>query len=52
MSAIVITQDVHGAKAYSDCMVLLHNGSIKAEGRFEDLEHSKDEFVSQFFAAA
>jgi ABC-type transporter Mla maintaining outer membrane lipid asymmetry ATPase subunit MlaF len=30
-------------------MVLLHNGNIKAEGSFEELEHSKDEFVSQFF---
>lgn len=27
----------------------LHNGSIKPEGVFEDLEHNKDEFVSQFF---
>ena len=49
MSAIVVTHDVHGARAYSDRMVLLHEGNIKAEGSFEDLEHSKDEFVSQFF---
>jgi phospholipid/cholesterol/gamma-HCH transport system ATP-binding protein len=49
MSAIVVTHDVHGAKAYSDRMVLLHNGHIRAEGSFEDLQHSKDEFVSQFF---
>lgn len=49
MSAIVVTHDVHGASAYSDRIVLLHNGSIKAEGTFEDLKHSKDEFVSQFF---
>ena len=49
MSAIVVTHDVHGAKAYSDRMVLLHNGSIQADGSFVELEHSKDEFVSQFF---
>ena len=49
VSAIVVTHDVHGASAYSDRMVLLHNGNIKAEGSFEDLKHSKDEFVSQFF---
>jgi phospholipid/cholesterol/gamma-HCH transport system ATP-binding protein len=49
MSAIVVTHDVHGARAYSDRMVLLHNGSIKAEGSFDDLEQSKDDFVSQFF---
>jgi phospholipid/cholesterol/gamma-HCH transport system ATP-binding protein len=49
MSAIVVTHDVQGAKAYSDRMVLLHNGSIQAEGTFDELEHSKDDFVSQFF---
>lgn len=49
MSAIVVTHDVQGARAYSDRMVLLHNGNIRAEGSFEELEHSKDEFVSQFF---
>lgn len=49
MSAVVVTHDVHGARAYSDRMVLLHNGDIKAEGTFEDLKSSKDEFVSQFF---
>jgi len=49
MSAVVVTHDVHGAKAYSDRMVLLHKGSIRAEGSFDELEHSKDEVVSQFF---
>jgi phospholipid/cholesterol/gamma-HCH transport system ATP-binding protein len=49
VTAIVVTHDVHGASAYSDRMVLLHNGNIKAEGSIEDLKHSKDEFVSQFF---
>jgi len=50
VSAIVVTHDVHGASAYSDRMILLHNGNIKAEGSFEDLQQSKDEFVSQFFS--
>jgi phospholipid/cholesterol/gamma-HCH transport system ATP-binding protein len=49
MSAVVVTHDVHGAKAYSDRMVLLHKGSIQAEGSFDELEHSKDELVAQFF---
>jgi phospholipid/cholesterol/gamma-HCH transport system ATP-binding protein len=49
LSAIVVTHDVHGAKAYSDRMVLLHQGSIHAEGSFAELERSKDELVSQFF---
>jgi phospholipid/cholesterol/gamma-HCH transport system ATP-binding protein len=49
LSAIVVTHDVHGAKAYSDRMVLLHHGSIHAEGSFDELERSNDELVSQFF---
>jgi phospholipid/cholesterol/gamma-HCH transport system ATP-binding protein len=49
LSAIVVTHDVHGAKTYSDRMVLLHQGSIHAEGSFDELERSKDELVSQFF---
>src|SRR5947207_14510873 len=32
LSAVVVTHDVHGAKTYSDRMVLLHQGSIHAEG--------------------
>ena len=49
LSAIVVTHDVDGAKAYSDRMVLLHNGDIHAQGSFDELEHSNDELVSQFF---
>jgi phospholipid/cholesterol/gamma-HCH transport system ATP-binding protein len=49
LSAVVVTHDVHGAKAYSDRMVLLHQGSIHAEGSFDELERSKDGLVSQFF---
>lgn len=49
MSAIVVTHDVHGAKAYSDRMVLLHEGNIKVEGSFDQLQNNKDEFVADFF---
>jgi len=49
ISAIVVTHDVHGAKTYSDRMILLHKGRIQADGRFEELEQSKDELVAQFF---
>ncbi|PYX78036.1 MAG: ABC transporter ATP-binding protein, partial [Acidobacteria bacterium] len=48
-SAIVVTHDVHGAKGYSDRMVVLHEGNILAEASFDELQGSKDEFVSQFF---
>ena len=50
MSALVVTHDVHGANAYSDRMVLLHEGNIAAEGTFDDLQGSQDEFVKQFFS--
>ncbi len=48
MSAIVVTHDVQGAKAYSDRMALLHNGIIQAEGNLDALQRSHDEFVAQF----
>src|SRR6266567_4881884 len=48
MSAIVVTHDVQGAKAYSDRMVLLHNGTIEAQGNLDELQRSKEEFVAQF----
>jgi len=50
MSAIVVTHDVHGANAYSDRIVLLHEGNIAAEGSFDDLQGTQDEFVKQFFS--
>jgi phospholipid/cholesterol/gamma-HCH transport system ATP-binding protein len=50
MSAIVVTHDVQGSKAYSDRMVLLHEGNIAAEGSFDDLQRSQDGFVKQFFS--
>jgi len=48
LSAIVVTHDVHGAKAYSDRMVLLNQGRIQAEGNLDELQRSKDEFVARF----
>ena len=49
LSAVVVTHDIYGARVYADRMVLLHNGSIEAEGSFDELTHSKNEIVSQFF---
>ena len=49
LSAVVVTHDVHGANAYSDRMVLLHDGGIHVEGSFDELEHSRDELVLRFF---
>jgi phospholipid/cholesterol/gamma-HCH transport system ATP-binding protein len=48
LAAIVVTHDLHGARAVSDRLALLHEGNILIEGTFDDLRHSDDPFVSQF----
>ena len=52
MASIVVTHDIHGAKQFSDRVVMLHEGSILVEGTFADLEKSKDKFVAQFLTDA
>jgi phospholipid/cholesterol/gamma-HCH transport system ATP-binding protein len=52
ITSIVVTHDMHAAKKFSDRMVLLNDGTIRAEGTFEDLERSKDEFVVQYLREA
>jgi phospholipid/cholesterol/gamma-HCH transport system ATP-binding protein len=52
MTSVVVTHDMHAAKKFSDRMVLLHEGTIRAEGTFADLERSKDEFVVQYLREA
>jgi phospholipid/cholesterol/gamma-HCH transport system ATP-binding protein len=48
MSAVVVTHDVHSAKAFSDRMVVLDEGCVRAEGNYDELRQSKDEFVARF----
>jgi phospholipid/cholesterol/gamma-HCH transport system ATP-binding protein len=48
ITAVVVTHDVHGAKTFSDLLILLDRGNIIAQGTFEDLRRSKDEFVVRF----
>src|SRR5580658_3188513 len=48
ITAVVVTHDVHGAKTFSDLLILLDEGKIVAQGTFEDLRKSKDEFVVRF----
>jgi phospholipid/cholesterol/gamma-HCH transport system ATP-binding protein len=47
-ASIVVTHDLHGAKAISDHLALLNEGNVLIEGTFEELEKSRDEFVSKF----
>ena len=51
-TSIVVTHDLHGAKAISDHLALLHHGTVLISGTFGDLEKSQDEFVSQFLRLA
>ena len=48
ITAVVVTHDVHGARTFSDLLILLDRGNIVAQGTFEDLTKSKDEFVARF----
>lgn len=48
VTAVVVTHDLHGAKALSQRLVLIHEGAVLAEGSFEDLKHHPDPFVSRF----
>jgi len=52
MTAVVVTHDIRGARAFADRVVLLHEGKILAEGRFVELRNSKDPVVSQFLQNA
>jgi phospholipid/cholesterol/gamma-HCH transport system ATP-binding protein len=48
ISSIVVTHDVEASKAVSDRFVLLGEGSIVAQGKFEEIERSDNEFVHRF----
>ncbi|HEX3875391.1 MAG TPA: ATP-binding cassette domain-containing protein [Bryobacteraceae bacterium] len=49
ITSVVVTHDVQGAKSFADRMVLMRDGKVVQEGRFEDFEKSNDEFVQHFF---
>lgn len=48
-SSIIITHDMPCAKHTSDRIVILKEGMIHAEGTYEELEKSDDEWVRSFF---
>jgi phospholipid/cholesterol/gamma-HCH transport system ATP-binding protein len=48
MASIIVTHDLHSAKAVADRLALLNEGNVVIEGNFEDLEKSDDEFVREF----
>jgi phospholipid/cholesterol/gamma-HCH transport system ATP-binding protein len=48
MASIVVTHDLHSAKAIADRLALLNEGNVVIEGNFEALQKSDGEFVREF----
>ena len=48
-SSVIITHDMACAKLTGDRLVILRDGVIVAEGTYEELEKSNDEWVRSFF---
>jgi len=48
MTSVVVTHDIHSARAVSDRVALMRDGQLLIEATFEDLQKSRDPFVMQF----
>jgi phospholipid/cholesterol/gamma-HCH transport system ATP-binding protein len=48
ITAVVVTHDIHGAKTFSDRLILMRDGKVAIEGTFADLQKSRDSYVVQF----
>src|ERR1700685_2947259 len=48
MASIVVTHDLHSARAIADRLALLNEGNIVIQGSFEELQKSDIEFVREF----
>ena len=49
VSSLIVTHDMACAKLVADRIVVLKDGKFAAEGTYEELEKSEDEFVKGFF---
>ncbi len=49
MTSIIITHDMNCAKLTGDRIVILKDGKVFAEGSYDELENSKDEWIRSFF---
>ena len=52
LAAIVVTHDLHTAKAVADRVAFLHGGRILVDGRVGDLERSENDVVARFLRQA
>jgi phospholipid/cholesterol/gamma-HCH transport system ATP-binding protein len=48
-ASIIITHDMECARITGDRIVIIHDGQCIAEGTYDDLNHSEDEFIKSFF---
>ncbi|MFD1258982.1 ABC transporter ATP-binding protein [Mucilaginibacter terrae] len=48
-SSIIITHDMECARITGDRVLIMNDGEYIAEGTFEELQHSEDQFVKSFF---
>jgi phospholipid/cholesterol/gamma-HCH transport system ATP-binding protein len=48
MTAVVVTHDIHGAKSFSDLLIVMRDGKVLVEGTFADLQKSEGSYVVQF----
>jgi len=48
MAAVVVTHDLRTAKRFSDRLILIEGGTVRAEGRLDDLKANDDQFVKKF----
>jgi phospholipid/cholesterol/gamma-HCH transport system ATP-binding protein len=48
-TSVIITHDMACAKLTGDRLVILKDGLINAQGGYEDLEKSNDDWVRSFF---
>ncbi|NCI50549.1 ATP-binding cassette domain-containing protein [Sediminibacterium roseum] len=48
-SSIIITHDMQCARIAGNRVVIMNDGQLIAEGTYDELENSEDEFVQQFF---
>jgi phospholipid/cholesterol/gamma-HCH transport system ATP-binding protein len=48
MAAVVVTHDLRTAKRFSDRLILIEGGTVRAEGRLDDLKANEDQFVKKF----
>ena len=49
VTSVIVTHDISCAKMTSDRIVVLKEGVFAAEGSFEELQKSDDDFVKGFF---